>query len=632
MKNIKHYFKGFTLVELIIVITILSILAVIAYISFKNYSGSARDSIRVTDIKTIHNWLTLLKVKTGILPKPDNGIEIKLWEEQILTYQWEAWIWIRNQIRINGSAQDPKDKSNYIYSTDKKIDKIQLMWYLESWENVKYISHVPNIINEAYANELDYTNKYVYVYWDQIWIITNDKKIPINLLENTWNWFNILDQELPLITYFWWDVYENWKSTSTWNLLALQLDAWIIWTLPCSSQTYDGYNISQLSHWETKIFTKQINISNGNQIKQFTVQCKNWNLDILHATEIISETNCSTNWYVSYDNQCVENKCQNNIPDNASANSLNDNPNTKYHLISWTHNLSWWDCTFICNDWYSFNNDSNNPKCNVNTYTITFNWNWATSWGTSSQALTTNQTTTLTTNWFTRTWYTFAGWATTAGWAVAYINWSNYTIWTSNVTLYAVWNDNMPPTITNVTVSSPSCNNIRFTINGASDNWIWLHWTPYSFDGWVTWQGSNYKDYSGSSYTINANLIKVKDNNWNIYTYTNNISWTSSGCCASNVWQSCSKSWVANWTVWASAWSIACAYWYVDWWEPITYLSYYPGYYVNCPNWTSTPYYCQYNSQTSWNAACWNWLRWNCYNLSNVCESTWTIQCDGSCQ
>jgi hypothetical protein len=77
------------------------------------------------------------------------------------------------------------------------------MWYLESWENVKYISHIPNIIKDAYANELDYTNKYVYVYWDQIWIITNDKKVPINLLENTWNWFNILDQELPLITYFW---------------------------------------------------------------------------------------------------------------------------------------------------------------------------------------------------------------------------------------------------------------------------------------------------------------------------------------------------------------------------------------------------------------------------------------------
>jgi prepilin-type N-terminal cleavage/methylation domain-containing protein len=55
MKPLKHYFKGFTLVELIIVITILAILATITYISFKNYSGSARDSIRVTDIKTIHN-------------------------------------------------------------------------------------------------------------------------------------------------------------------------------------------------------------------------------------------------------------------------------------------------------------------------------------------------------------------------------------------------------------------------------------------------------------------------------------------------------------------------------------------------------------------------------------------------
>jgi prepilin-type N-terminal cleavage/methylation domain-containing protein len=70
--------KAFTLVELIIVITILAILATIAFVSFKSYFGNARDSVRVSDIKTIHNGLSLLKVKTDIFPKPENPLEIKV--------------------------------------------------------------------------------------------------------------------------------------------------------------------------------------------------------------------------------------------------------------------------------------------------------------------------------------------------------------------------------------------------------------------------------------------------------------------------------------------------------------------------------------------------------------------------
>ena len=49
--SIKH--KAFTLVELIVVIVILAILATIAFLSFSNQSGSARDSVRLSDTTNI---------------------------------------------------------------------------------------------------------------------------------------------------------------------------------------------------------------------------------------------------------------------------------------------------------------------------------------------------------------------------------------------------------------------------------------------------------------------------------------------------------------------------------------------------------------------------------------------------
>lgn len=44
---------GFTLVELIVVITILAILGTIGFIAIQGYSSSARDSVRVSDMRNI---------------------------------------------------------------------------------------------------------------------------------------------------------------------------------------------------------------------------------------------------------------------------------------------------------------------------------------------------------------------------------------------------------------------------------------------------------------------------------------------------------------------------------------------------------------------------------------------------
>jgi len=67
---------AFTLVELIVVITILSILATIGFMSLLGYQKSARESIRLSDIKLIEKQLSLYEIKNSALPIPDNYITI----------------------------------------------------------------------------------------------------------------------------------------------------------------------------------------------------------------------------------------------------------------------------------------------------------------------------------------------------------------------------------------------------------------------------------------------------------------------------------------------------------------------------------------------------------------------------
>ena len=63
--------KAFTLVELIIVVVILWILAAIWFMNYGWYAGSAKDTARVKDLKTISDALELKLSKWEDLPEPD---------------------------------------------------------------------------------------------------------------------------------------------------------------------------------------------------------------------------------------------------------------------------------------------------------------------------------------------------------------------------------------------------------------------------------------------------------------------------------------------------------------------------------------------------------------------------------
>lgn len=215
---------AFTLVELIIVITILAILATIGFVTMGKYLTSSRDSTRLTDMKTIFDSMSVYTVRTGETPFPDSDkLEVKN-GSSILTYQWYAWESVFNLIKLNRGWVDPKDKKNYVYTTDSTRRKIQLMWYLETNENVKVFWQVP-FFSETFADTNDLKSRYVYVYWDTLWILTDANKAPLQDVISG-SGVNLLDSaQVPVWTtaYFWGNLYDSGKSTATGSTLVDQI-------------------------------------------------------------------------------------------------------------------------------------------------------------------------------------------------------------------------------------------------------------------------------------------------------------------------------------------------------------------------------------------------------------------------
>ena len=83
-------------------------------------------------------------------------------------------------------------------------------------------------------------------------------------------------------------------------------------------------------------------------------------------------------------------------------------------------------------------------------FTITYNGNGATGGSTASTTVNAGSSVALRSNGFTRTGYSFSGWATSASGNKVYSNGQTITP-TGNMTLYAVWVDNINPTISRVT-------------------------------------------------------------------------------------------------------------------------------------------------------------------------------------
>jgi prepilin-type N-terminal cleavage/methylation domain-containing protein len=168
--------KAFTLVELIVVITILTILSTIAFLSLQWYSQNARDTARISDMKNIEKWLEFLLTQWKVIPLPDNKINI-IADGKIIWYQWYAWKKVLDKIKIFWWAKDPKSDQYYTYMTNTKLNKYEILWYLE-WKTEL------SLIQNMYA--LDLHERYPKVVWKKLWILLDSwslKSVQDDLLD-----------------------------------------------------------------------------------------------------------------------------------------------------------------------------------------------------------------------------------------------------------------------------------------------------------------------------------------------------------------------------------------------------------------------------------------------------------------
>ncbi|MCP4524019.1 MAG: BspA family leucine-rich repeat surface protein [Candidatus Gracilibacteria bacterium] len=115
--------RAFTLVELIVVITILAILATVAFISFQGYAQTARDSKRLTDMKSMEKVLGLYFVTQGNYPLPVGAQNVTFSGATAWSQGAFGTTAYTNQTSLGEVPVDPLTKMPYAYSiTNTKVE------------------------------------------------------------------------------------------------------------------------------------------------------------------------------------------------------------------------------------------------------------------------------------------------------------------------------------------------------------------------------------------------------------------------------------------------------------------------------------------------------------------------------
>lgn len=543
MRKQKKHFNAFTLVELIIVISILAILAMIAFISFQNYMKDARDGNRVASITQIDKWFNLIQIKTGSYPLPDGNVltgALDLWwNEVVYSHMWIIDENISRLIKMNTTPLDPVSKSKYVYAVNDKKDTYQIATILENLEANKNIP----IISQTYANE-NYTAKVIGNHEvnvkvpkdDKIWFIT----VPSMIFAGSGNILNSSG---------------TYQVVNGWQNLPYKTNEKVITTKQTGNEVMKHIRKSQDAKIITVDVTKIVNATDITTRKQKIEEIFwTWGTQTTSYLWWISSKEAFVSiWAITGTNEIPDTQILTqtveSIITGGSVSSASTYTPPKTSAECWTaaktyaHNateefewtfcsvwdLEWEKPSSLPEQWESINwicisPDGWSPaecsaiRANPNEEIKQCSGKPANSKyynGQDSHEVTVNF-------WSPAPTPNYADTPTENSCDYTCVDWYTHETWECK--------DKTPPSIINITTSSSGCNNVRFTINEANDSWVWLHVTSYSFDGWLTWESSNIKDYTGSSYTIDANLIQVRDNELNIYTYPSSINGTSSSC------------------------------------------------------------------------------------------------------
>ena len=217
MKYIKQ--KAFTLVELIVVVTILAILATIGFVSYSSYLTGVRDTNRLAQLVSIHDWLELFRTKKD-LPLPDESVDVKINATETIAFQWFAGSNVLETIDFTKWGQDPRDGVffSYYLTDDRKF--FQLMAFLEEDASIT----TQAVINNS-AQAVDYSSRVPTIYGKKLWILTDEDNTPIqDIQEIQDNWgLDISSTTTIYKAHFEDNDFIEWDSSVLSNLDAIAL-------------------------------------------------------------------------------------------------------------------------------------------------------------------------------------------------------------------------------------------------------------------------------------------------------------------------------------------------------------------------------------------------------------------------
>jgi len=161
-----------------------------------------------------------------------------------------------------------------------------------------------------------------------------------------------------------------------------------------------------------------------------------------------------------------------------------------------------------------------------NSYTVVFNANGG-SGSMSNQSIVQGMSANLTQNAFTRSGYVFLGWALSSGGSVAYADKASYTMGSSGVTLYAVWEFVDYKVTFNANLGSGSMSDqviTKGTTEALTANAFTR--TGYTFAGWALSAGGAVTYADKASFTMGSSNVTLYAR-WSAIPYT--VTFASNG-------------------------------------------------------------------------------------------------------
>jgi len=310
--------KAFTLVELVIVITVLAILWIIALISIDPYNKYARNSVRLTDVRTIEKTLNNFYTDTTYYPIPEDPKPIN-YSWSIVWVQWNVWDDIIMKLaEINKIPIDPLTWNEYTYSLLNTKQEFEI-WAVLEWASISYDN---NILNKSYADNWAIAN--TKVVWNYNWVVAKvctwwinkllavpsivssdpleadlEKTISTNKMLYNWvqnlpisyrkSWFNVdfwwNKKVVNNLLAFSWSFPDLLTKTSSWDLLRKNLIIEL-------QNSYRNTDIKDTSRIATLL---AINTEDSTYVKEYInkIISNEYCWSISHASLNISPTNNS---------------------------------------------------------------------------------------------------------------------------------------------------------------------------------------------------------------------------------------------------------------------------------------------------------------------------------------------------